>query len=66
MLKQGGSGKRERAFKRFGGGRSAVGREMGCVGGGCDGNGITEAVMDVAGPEARCEQAEGGPHVPCF
>ena len=23
-----------------------------------DGNGITEAVMDVAGPEARCEQAE--------
>ena len=29
------------------------------VGGGCDGSGITEAVMDVAGPEARCEQAEG-------
>ena len=35
-------------------------REMGGVGGGCDGNGITEAVMDVAGPEARCEQTEGG------
>ena len=35
-------------------------REMGGVGGGCDGNGVTEAVMDVAGPEARCEQAEGG------
>ena len=34
-------------------------REMGDAGGGCDGNGITEAVMDVAGPEARCEQAEG-------
>ena len=29
-------------------------REMGVVEGGCDGNGITEAVMDVAGPEARC------------
>ena len=29
------------------------------VGGGCDGKGVTEAVMDVAGPEARCEQAEG-------
>ena len=25
-----------------------------------DGSGVTEAVMDVAGPEARCEQAEGG------
>ena len=35
-------------------------REMGGVGGGCDGNGITEAVMDVASPEARCEQTEGG------
>ena len=34
-------------------------REMGGVGGGCDGSGVTEAVMDVAGPEARCEQAEG-------
>ena len=34
-------------------------REMGGVGGGCDGSGITVAVMDVAGPEARCEQAEG-------
>ena len=30
------------------------------MGGGCDGSGVTEAVMDVAGPEARCEQAEGG------
>ena len=35
-------------------------REMGGVGGGCDGSGVTEAAMDVAGPEARCEQAEGG------
>ena len=35
-------------------------REMGNVGGGCDGNGVTEAVMDLAGPEARGEQAEGG------
>ena len=35
-------------------------REMGDVGGGCGGNGIMEAVMNVAGPEARCEQAEGG------
>jgi hypothetical protein len=26
--------------------------------GAVDGNGITEAVMDLAGPEARCEQAE--------
>ena len=38
-------------------------REMGGVGGGCDcdgnGNGITEAAIDVAGLEARCEQAEG-------
>ncbi len=30
-------------------------REMGRVGGDCDGSGITEAAMDVAGPEARCE-----------
>ena len=35
-------------------------REMGDVGGGCDGNGIAKAVMDMAGPEERCEQAEGG------
>ncbi len=35
-------------------------REMGGVGGGCGGNGITEADMNVAGPEARCEQAEEG------
>ena len=35
-------------------------REMGGVGGGCDGNGITEAARDVVGPEAHCEQAEGG------
>ena len=35
-------------------------REMGGVGGGCDGNGITEAVMDVTGPEVRCKQAKGG------
>ena len=39
--------------------RSGSGK-WGGVGGGCDGNGVTEAVMDVAGPEARCEQAEGG------
>ena len=35
-------------------------REGGGVGGGCDGNGIAEAVVDVASPEARCEKAEGG------
>lgn len=32
---------------------------MGGVGAGSDGNGITEAAMDVAGPEMRCQQAEG-------
>ncbi len=29
-------------------------REMGEVGGACDGSSVTDAVMDVAGPEARC------------
>ena len=30
------------------------------VGGGFDGGGISKAVVDVASPEARSEQAEGG------
>ncbi len=35
-------------------------RETEGVGGGCDGNGIAKTVMDMAGPEARSEQAKVG------
>jgi hypothetical protein len=38
----------------------AIGVRNGGLGGSCDGNGIAKVVMDMAGPEAHCEQAERG------
>ena len=38
-------------------------REMGVVGGGFDGGGISTAVVDVASPNARGEQAEEGQEI---
>ena len=38
-------------------------REMGVVGGGFDGGGISTAVVDVASPYARGEQAEEGQEI---